>query len=277
MERVSGGRRAIIAAFKYLAARTDNVASLTPELYEIIVKIVEDKVKEIKVTREEFDKLVATVGQLAEAQRRTEERLNQLAERVDQLAEAQRRTEERLNQLAERVDQLAEAQRRTEERLNQLAERVDQLAEAQRRTEERLNQLAEAVVALNKSVAALGDVIGFGLEDIARVVLPGWLHRHLGVEVGELTRRFISAGGEEHEVNLYGEGERGGRRVVVIGEAKSRIHESDVDRFWGALSSMMGAFEGAEVIGVMFGYLIYPRAKERAEEKGIYVVASYER
>ncbi|MGC9189709.1 MAG: hypothetical protein ACP5GG_03205 [Conexivisphaera sp.] len=232
------------------------MATLTPELYDVIVRIVDDKVKDIKVTREEFDKLAAVVGQLAQ--------------RIDQLAEAQRRTEERLNQLAERVDQLAA--------------KVDQLAEAQRRTEERLDRLtdrvdklAEAVGVLNKSVSSLGETIGFGLEDIARVVLPGWLHRHLGVEMGELERRFLRIGGREYEVNLYGEGSIGGRRVVIIAEAKSRIHASDVERFNELLSGARDSMDGAEVIGVVFGYVIYPDAKERADRLGIHAVASYER
>ncbi|MGC9087861.1 MAG: hypothetical protein ACP5IF_04495 [Conexivisphaera sp.] len=218
------------------------MATLTPELYDMIVRIVDDKVKDIKVTREEFDKLAAVVGQLAQ-----------------------------------RVEQLAEAQRRTEERLDQLAQRVEQLAEAQRRTEERLDKLAEAVGVLNKSVSSLGETIGFGLEDIARVVLPGWLHRHLGVEMGELERRFLRIGGREYEVNLYGEGSIGGRRVVIIAEAKSRIHASDVERFNELLSGARESMDGAKVIGVVFGYVIYPDAKERADRLGIHAVASYER
>ncbi|MEX2753661.1 MAG: hypothetical protein Q6366_017565, partial [Candidatus Freyarchaeota archaeon] len=62
------------------------MTSMTPELYEIIIKIVDEKMKEIKVTREEFDKLTTAVNKLAEAQTRTEQRL----------AEAQTRTEQRL-------------------------------------------------------------------------------------------------------------------------------------------------------------------------------------
>ncbi|MHA1209521.1 MAG: hypothetical protein ACTSSA_15105, partial [Candidatus Freyarchaeota archaeon] len=89
------------------------MATMTPELYELIIKIVDERVREIRVTREDFDKLTATVNKLAEAQHRTEERL-------EQLAEAQRRTEERLTRLESVVEQLAEAQRRTEERLTRL-------------------------------------------------------------------------------------------------------------------------------------------------------------
>jgi len=60
---------------------------INAELYELIVKIVEDKTRDIRVAREEYDRLVATIKELATAQRRTEERLNRLAE-------AQQRTEE---------------------------------------------------------------------------------------------------------------------------------------------------------------------------------------
>lgn len=220
--------------------------SFTPELYEIIVKIIDDRVREIKVTREEFDKLTSAVRELAEAQRRTEERLDQLAERVDKLAEAQRRTEERLNQLAE----------------------------AQRRTEEKIEKLAEAVDALRREVGRLSETIGFGLEDIARVVLPGWLYRHLGIEV-ELERKIIELEDREVEVDLYGEAVKEGERLLVVGECKSRIYDRDVERFYREIYETI--LKKGKAIGVLFGYVIHPSAQRRAKELGIYVVASYQR
>jgi len=53
---------------------------------------------------------------------------------------------------------------RTEERLDRLEAAVERLAEAQARTEQALQQLAT-------QVGALSDNVGYGLEDIARVVL----------------------------------------------------------------------------------------------------------
>ncbi len=229
---------------------------ISAELYEFIIKVVDERVREIKVTREEFDRLVRTV--------------RELAEKIDQLAEAQRRTEERLNKLAE-------AQRRTEERLNELAKRVDQLAEAQRRTEERLNKLVEAMDLLRREVGRLSDTIGFGLEDIARVVLPGWLYRHLGVEVDELERRFIEVDGGEIEVNLYGEGVRNGEKIVVVGECKSRIYGRDVEQFYRRVYRVVSRVVKTKTIGILFGYLVHPSAQKKAEELGLYVVASYQR
>lgn len=206
--------------------------NLTPELYDIIVRIVDDRVREIKVTREEFNRLTSAVRELAEAQRRTEERLNKLAERVDQLAEAQRKTEEKIEKLAEAVD------------------------------------------ALRKEVGRLSETVGFGLEDIARVVLPGWLYRHLGIEV-ELERKIIELEGREVEVDLYGEAVREGEKLLIIGECKSRIYDRDVERFYREIYEAVS--KERKAIGVLFGYLIHPSAQRKAKELGIYVIASYQR
>ena len=251
--------------------------SITPELYEFIIKVVEDKVKEIKVTREEFDKLTSAVNkltekvtELAEAQKKTEERLNQLAVRVDQLAEAQRRTEERLNQLAMRVDQLAEAQRRTEERLNQLAE-------AQRRTEETVQKLSEAIRELSVQVGRLSDLIGFGLEDIARVMVPGWLERNMGIYVEDLSPRFIMVDGTELQLNLFGIGRKDAKEIIIVGECKSRIYASEVRKFSKLLKKVHKAFPDKEVLGFLFGFLIHPSAEEEAKKYGIKLIATYMR
>ncbi len=128
--------------------RKETRLKLSPELISEIERLIDERVKTVYLTREDFNELKEIVKEmgdsilkLAEAQRKTEERLeaferataenfNKVWAAIDQLAEAQRKTEERLNRLAERVDQLAE--------------RVDQLAEAQRKTEERLEAFERA-------------------------------------------------------------------------------------------------------------------------------------
>ena len=237
--------------------------SITPELYEFIIKVVEDKVKEIKVTREEFDKLTSAV--------------NKLTEKVTELAEAQKKTEERLDQLTVRVDQLAEAQRRTEERLNQLAVRVDQLAEAQRRTEETVQKLSEAIRELSVQVGRLSDIIGFGLEDIARVMVPGWLERNMGIYVEDLSPRFIMVDGTELQLNLFGIGRKDAKEIIIVGECKSRIYASEVRKFSKLLKKVHKAFPDKEVLGFLFGFLIHPSAEEEAKKYGIKLIATYMR
>ena len=204
------------------------VIGLTAEMYRAIVTIVDERVKEIRVTREDFNALKDVVQELAQAQART----------------------------GQWVHELVQAQARTEQR-------VDELAQAQARTEQQIEKLVEAQQNLAQQVGRLSDTIGFGLEDIAKVVLPGYLYRHFGIRLEgvlgeELNRHFFHINGTDVEINLYGEGERDGQRVVVLGEAKSRIYGNDVEKFTHNLAVMDHVLKG-----------------ER--ERDILVVASYQR
>jgi DNA repair exonuclease SbcCD ATPase subunit len=244
--------------------------ALSGELYEAVIRIVDQRVGEIKVAREDFDRLTKTVSQLsgivselAEVQKRTESTISTLTEKVirlegavETLAEAQKQTEERVNELAE-------AQKRTEER-------VSELAEAQRRTEDVVGRLAVAV-------GSLSDTVGYSLEDVARVMLPPWLERHERVKVEELERRFIEVDGESLEINLYGEGLKARTPVTVVGEAKSRIHVGDVKEFAGKVKKIQRALKQRRILPLMFGHWIHPSATSFGKTLHIRLVASYQR
>jgi uncharacterized protein (DUF3084 family) len=296
---------------------------ITAELYRAIVTIVDDRVKEIRVTREDFDRLTQTVAQLAQAQARTEQRLEELAQaqarteqRLNELAQAQARTEQRLEELAQaqartdaavqqlvqaqvrteqRVEQLegamqrlAEAQARTEERLDRLEAAVERLAEAQARTEERVDRLEAAVERLAEAqarteqalqqlatqVGALSDNVGYGLEDIARVVLPGYLKQRYGVTVERLERRIFPIDRQQFDIDLYAEGRRGRRRIVVLGEVKARIYAREVHHFQQVLQAVRPQLP-AEPLPVLFGYFIDLSAMEAAQDQ-ILLIAAYQ-
>ncbi|MCR4407134.1 MAG: hypothetical protein NUW24_09470 [Anaerolineae bacterium] len=121
---------------------------MTAELYRAVTALVDDRMKEIRVVRRDFDRLVR-------AQARTEAR-------VEELAAAQARTERRLEELAvaqarteARVEELAVAQARTEERLTRLEATVERLAEAQARTEAQLQDLIKVVGVMQNTLAAV--------------------------------------------------------------------------------------------------------------------------
>ena len=230
--------------------------TLSAELYETIVRIVDERVAEIKISREMYDRLVAAVADLAEAQKRTEQRIDGLAKTVGELAEAQKRTEFSLSNLGERVTRLEAS--------------MEKLAEAQKRTEQSLHELSRAV-------AGLGETVGFGLEDVAKVVLPSWLERHERLMVESLERRFLEVEGEKVEVNLYGVGAKGKAEVHVVGEVKSRINLSDVREFASKLDQVRKTLPRKKILSVMFGYWIHPAASAAAKNLGIQLVASYQR
>ena len=130
---------------------------------------------------------------------------------------------------------------------------------------------------VSKAIGGLSDTIGFGLEDIAKVMLPSWLEKHERVKIEELERRFIKIDEEEIEVNLYGEGRRGHHPIIVIGEVKSRIHGRDVKEFFENFNKIKKAFKGRRVIPLLFGYWIHPSASSLGKELGIRLIASYQR
>jgi len=242
-------------------------SGVTAELYKAVVAIVDDRVKEIRVTREDFDELRRAVDELAEAQVRTEKR-------VEELVEVQVRAERRIGRLEDAVERLTQAQASTEERMGRLEDAVERLAQAQAKTEETVERLVKAQRELSVEVGKLSATIGFGIEDIGRVVLPGYLERHFGIEVEELERKFFLVDDEEIEINLYGEGVKDEKEVIILGEAKSRIYRREVGDYIQDTSKLIFR---EEVFKVMFGFFIHPSATELAEKEGIVLVASYQR
>ena len=217
---------------------------LTAELYRAVVALVDDRMAEIRVVREDFDRLTATVQALAEAQKRTEERVNELAE-------AQKRTEERLERLEATVQALVEAQKRTEERVNELAEaqkrteeRVNELAEAQKRTEEQVQALVHEMTVIKADVHALkddmGSVKGRLLEMDYREKAPSFFGRMLRrVRVQPLDRWLenLEAHLSPEEVDevwrldlLVSGVLKGGPEVWLAVEISSVVDRNDVER-----------------------------------------------
>ena len=66
--------------------------TITPALKKEIIRIIDQRIAEVHVTREDFSELKSIVKELAEAQKRTETK-------VEELAEAQKRTEIKVEEL----------------------------------------------------------------------------------------------------------------------------------------------------------------------------------
>jgi phage-related minor tail protein len=206
--------------------------NITSEVYDTLVKIIDERMRDIKVTREDFSELRDTVAELAKGQ----------------------------SELRKAVQELAEAQRRTDQRL-------EELAEAQKKTEQSVARLAQ-------TVGALSDNIGYGLEDIAKVVLPPYLYKYFNIKIEDFEPRFFIVDKGEIEVNLYGEGEKNGKKVIILGESKARIYEGEVKKFINDTNKLK--IED-EVIRLMFGYLVHPSAQKIATSNDIILIASYQR
>ena len=246
------------------------------------------------VKASDFSELKTIVAELGEAQKRTEERLEELAEaqkkteeRVEELAEAQKRTEERLEELAEaqkkteeRVEKLAEAQRRTEET-------VAELVEAQKRTEKNVADLAKAMQLLTRELretrrdlGGLSRSVSYALENEAYRFLPAFLKERYNIEV---TRKMIRTEIRGEEINLLGHALKDGKPILLVGEVKLRLDEKRRGRgkeifelLEKKISAVRSEYPEIEIIPMLVTHYARPGILERAQEKGIIVVQSFE-
>jgi hypothetical protein len=126
---------------------------------------------------------------------------------------------------------------------------------------------------VRKALGALSDNVGFGLEELAAIVLPGVLEREAGVRVGGFERRFLQTEEGEEEIDLFAGGVRQSERVTVVGEVKSRIYRGEVERF-ARKAGRVAQRLPEPIVAVMFGFVVHPSAREAAERLGVRVVAS---
>ena len=184
----------------------EETRGITAELYRTLITIVDERVKEIRVTREDFDELRGIVRELAQAQTRTEKALTNLAQQVGRMT----------------------------------------------------------------------DTLGYGLEDLGHWVLPAYFERTYGITgVERCTRKFIKVNRREVEVNLYAEGKRNGEAIVLLGESKNRIGQTEVKNFVARLRELESAFD-KPAFRFLFGYWAHPTAERLARENGIEVISSYQ-
>ncbi|MDR5640289.1 MULTISPECIES: hypothetical protein [unclassified Thermosynechococcus] len=252
-------------------------AAFSPEQAHLLAEVIREAYDDL-VKAKDFNELKAIVADLAQAQKRTEERVDQLTVTVAELAQAQKRTEERVEELAaaqkrteERVEELAQAQKRTEERLEELAaaqkrteERVDQLAAAQERTERAVKQLA-------RQVGGLSEALGGSLEDLALEVVPEILEYRWGMEIEFCDRDTLPLRNGEYEFDLVIRGQVAGRPILVLGEVKSNITESEVERFLNLVAQVAAP---EEVRPLFFGYRVERAAKALIRDRNAVMVTT---
>jgi len=74
---------------------------MTDTLKREIIKIVDERIREVHITRDDFSELKDIVKELAEAQKNSELRLTRLEKTVEELAEAQKKTEQAIQKLTQ--------------------------------------------------------------------------------------------------------------------------------------------------------------------------------
>jgi hypothetical protein len=251
---------------------------ITPPIKQEIVKIIDARIKEAHVTKEDFSALKnivkdlgVKVGELAEAQKRTENK-------VEELAEAQKRTEGRLEELTTAQKELAEAQKRTELKVEALAEAQQKTEMAITRLTESVHEMSQNLNKLNKEVAGLGKSFGYHLENEAYRHLPDILQKRYGIAIKE---KIIRAGIGGREINLFCPAFKDGREVLVVGEARTKLDvKKEQPEVFADLEekvqAVLAEYPQAEIVRLVVTHFASNSVLDKAKKRGIIVVQSFE-
>jgi len=166
----------------------------------------------------------------------------------------------------------------TEENFQRVWKAIEALAEAQKKTEEEVKKVAKGLRETRHMVGGLSDTVGYSLEDRAIKSLPQLLREQYQIEVkGRLVRKFIKYNGLKDEVNIFGEAERDGRSLYILGEAKARLSKKHIDKFLKRIQRLKFYKVITEDNFMFFvTYSAEPEIEKYAKDKGIEIIWSYE-
>jgi hypothetical protein len=223
---------------------------ITPPIKKEIEKIVDARIKEAHVTKEDFSELKNIVKDLAAAQKRTELK----------------------------VEELAEAQKRTELKVEELTVSQKELVEAQKRTETAITRLTESVDKMSKEIGGMGKSFGYALENEAYRFLPEVLKGKFGIVIKEKIIR-AEIGGKE--INVFCHAIKEGREVLVVGEAKTKLdvrkeHPEIFEELEGKVKAVHAEYPQAEIVRVLVTHFADNSFLDKAKARGIIVVQSFE-
>jgi myosin heavy subunit len=227
-----------------------SVFKITPTLKKEIIKIVDERIREAHVTKEDFSELKSIVSELAEAQKETKRELKELAE----------------------------AQKETQKEVTRLDRTMQELAEAQRKTEEEVRKLTIGLNRTREDLGGLSKSFGYAFENEAYRNLPKVLKDRYAITIKD---RVIRAEVGGKEVNFLGRAERDGKEIYIVGEAKTRLDEIKkrgdvIKELEEKVLAVKREYGEVEVVKLLVTHFATKGFLKKAEQEGIIVVQSYE-
>jgi hypothetical protein len=264
------------------------------------VEALEDVVQKLAAAQQRTEQ---RVEELAAAQQRTEQRVEALEDVVQKLAAAQQRTEQRVEELAaaqqrteailaalsqevrvltQNVDRLQEEVRVLNERMDRVEAKVDSLSDRVDVLSGRTDRIEHTIRDMQKEIGGMSASMGYALENEAYRILPAFLQEHYGIK---LARRLIRTEIGGREINLFGEGEREGRIITLVGETKTRLDErrkklekdifAELEERVQAVVTERGIAEES-IVRLLVTHYARPGILQEAQEQGIIIVQSFE-
>jgi len=239
---------------------------ITPTVRKELVQIIDQRIKDVHVTKEDFSELKAIVQDIAVIQRRTELRLEEVADgqkqtdiKIGGLVDAQKQTDLKMGQLVD-------AQKQTDLKMGQLVD-------AQKQTDISMKKLALGLDATRSELGGLSRSVSYSLENEAYRQLPRYL---LETHDITLTDRMVRFELEGEEINLFAKGSRNGKEFFIVGESELKLSSVGKLRQLEKKVSLVKKHYGGECLPLMITHFARPQVMDAATKKGIIIVQSFE-
>jgi len=213
-------------------------AVLTPMLRYEIRDLIDERIREKHVTREDFTELKDIVKELAIE-------VKEISSEIKELAEAQKGTQKEMKETQKEIKILAQAMNYTRRDLGGITSTLGYMLE---------NEAYRVLPNMLKSK--------YGIEVKEKFLRRSI--RSLGIKA-------------EGEINIFSHGvyEDKGTEVVIIGEAKSQLGKDDIDDFLDLVAKLKKFGEGKRFLLLVTHYA-RETVVEYAKEKGVEVIQSFE-
>ena len=244
--------------------------SVTKTEFNELKDIVKQQAENINLLVGRVDDVTVNVAKLTDRVDDVTVNLAKLTERVDDLTV-------NVAKLTDRVDDVTVNLAKLTERVDDLTVKMAQLTSNMSRLEGKVESLVGEMKNFKEQLGGLSHTVGYRLEDESYVKLPAILKRdHAVVVKGHLKRGWIELGKNKFiELNIWGHGERHGKTVEIIGEAKSQLKKRDVDNFLENLDLIRPHLK-RDIYPLCVTYQTSPAVMKYSREKGLTLFFSYE-
>ena len=120
-------------------------------------------------------------------------------------------------------------------------------------------------------------MLRYQLADMSYGTLPPILKRdHTITLKGRLKRGFLETARNKYiEINIWGQGERDGKSIEVIGEAKTQLKKRDVDKFLQTIQAIQPHIDHS-IHPLFVTYQTSPAVTQYTKDKGISLYFTYD-
>jgi hypothetical protein len=120
-------------------------------------------------------------------------------------------------------------------------------------------------------------MLRYQLADMSYKTLPPILQRDYAITLkGRLKRGFLETGRNKYiEINIWGQGEREGKSIEIIGEARIQLKKRDANRFIQTLKTMEPIIN-KPIVPLLVTYQTSPDVRRYVQGKNIALYFSYQ-